>query len=293
MIRKCLVAIIDDLQSQSEIFDRIKVSIGLGRQAGDLREMRLSAQEAESAMLNRWVVGTGRVIERPVADDCDLVVATVLSAEMRNRLLQGIEILDAPAVVAAIDEISRATATIDGLTGKAIKAVFEECDHILGFGLKARNAVDSHVETLRAATTEKLGMCYSQREVFLLLRSFASDVIAHVAARKQSEGAKPVREAQKLILASFAKPLGLEGISEQVGLSPTYFAAVFKKETGLTFLEYLTDVRVREAKRLLSDPRKTIADVANDVGYSDVKHFSRVFARSTGIHPSKYRQLYY
>lgn len=53
------------------------------------------------------------------------------------------------------------------------------------------------------------------------------------------------------------------------------------------------DVRIREAKRLLADPRKTIADVAQDVGYSDVKHFSRVFTRSTGIQPSKYRKLYY
>lgn len=292
-IRKCFVSVIDDLQSQSEIFDRIKVSIGLGRQSGDLREMRLSAREAESAMLNRWVLGTGRVIERPVADNCDVVVAKVLSAEVRKRLLQGIEILDGPAVVAAIDDLCSATSAIEGLTGKAIQAVFEECAQILDFGLKARNGLDSHVEALQAATNERLGMCFSQREVFLLLRSFASDVIAHVAARKQSEGAKPVREAQKLILANFVEPLGLESVSDQVGLSPTYFAAVFKKETGLTFLEYLTDVRVREAKRLLSDPRKTIADVAIEVGYNDVKHFSRVFARSTGIHPSKYRKLYY
>ena len=75
--------------------------------------------------------------------------------------------------------------------------------------------------------------------------------------------------------------------------NPTYFSLLFKKETGMNFLEYLTDVRIREAKRLLSDPRKTIADVAAEVGYNDVKHFSRVFTRSTGIHPSKYRKLYY
>jgi two-component system response regulator YesN len=78
-----------------------------------------------------------------------------------------------------------------------------------------------------------------------------------------------------------------------VGFNPTYFSVVFKKETGMNFLEYLTDVRIREAKRLLSDPRKTIADVALEVGYNDVKHFSRVFTRSTGLHPSKYRKLYY
>ena len=44
---------------------------------------------------------------------------------------------------------------------------------------------------------------------------------------------------------------------------------------------------------LLSDPRKAIADVAEEVGYSDVKHFSKLFTRSTGLHPSKFRKLYY
>lgn len=46
---------IDDLQSQGEIFDRIKVSVGLGRQSRDICEMRLSAQEAQLAVLNRLV----------------------------------------------------------------------------------------------------------------------------------------------------------------------------------------------------------------------------------------------
>ena len=61
----------------------------------------------------------------------------------------------------------------------------------------------------------------------------------------------------------------------------------------MNFLEYLTDVRIKEAKRLLADPRKTIADVSEEVGYNDVKHFSKLFTRITGIHPSKYRKLYY
>ena len=61
----------------------------------------------------------------------------------------------------------------------------------------------------------------------------------------------------------------------------------------MNFLEYLTDVRIKEAKLLLSDPRKAIADVAEEVGYSDVKHFSKLFTRSTGLHPSKFRKLYY
>ncbi|MFT3849077.1 MAG: response regulator [Propionivibrio sp.] len=292
-LRKALLAVIDDLQSQSEIFDRIKVSVGLGRQSGDTREIRLSAQEAELAMLNRLVQGTGRILERPSADNSDFVVAQIVSADVRKRLLQSVEILDASAATSVIAGLSEAASKYEGMTGKAVLAIFDECMQILRFGLRAQNAVDAQIEALQSSALEKLGMCHSQREVFLLLGAYTSNLVEHVVALRRSESAKPVRDAQKFIQANFASPIGLESVSEQVGFNPTYFSLVFKKETGMNFLEYLTEVRIREAKRLLSDPRKTIADVAFEVGYSDVKHFSRVFTRSTGLHPSKYRKLYY
>ena len=293
ILRKALLAVIDDLQSQGEIFDRIKVSVGLGRQSRDICEMRLSAQEAQLAVLNRLVQWTGRVLERPSADNSDLVVALTISTDVRKRLLQGVEILDPSALTSVIDDLTTAASRYEGMTGKAVLAIFNECAQILRFGLRAHNAVDVQIERMQAEAFEKLAMCHSQREVFLLLRSYAASLVEHMLALRKSESAKPVREAQKFIQANFASPIGLESVSEHVGFNPTYFSLVFKKETGRNFLEYLTDVRVREAKRLLSDPRKTIADVALEVGYSDVKHFSRVFTRSTGLHPSKYRKLYY
>lgn len=292
-LRKALLGVIDDLQSQSEIFDRIKVTVGLGRQSDSIHDVRLSAEDAELAVLDRLVQGTGRVLERPVADNRDLVVAQIISADVRKRLLQGVEILDTAVLASAIDDLTGTASRYAGMTGKAVLAVFDECAEIVRFGLRAQSAVDAQVDAMQSATLEKLGMCHSQREVFQLLRTYAASLVGHVVALRKSESAKPVRDAQKFIQTNFASPIGLESVSEQVGFNPTYFSVVFKKETGMNFLEYLTDVRIREAKRLLSDPRKTIADVALEVGYNDVKHFSRVFTRSTGLHPSKYRKLYY
>jgi len=292
-LRKSFVAVIDELQSQSEIFDRIKVSVGLGRQSSDIQDMPFSCREAELAILNRLVQGTGRIIEGPLADNSDTVVAQLVSSEVRKRLLRAVEILDASEISASIDDIARAAYGSAGISGKAVLALFEECSQILRFALKTQSAVDETVEAMHRSVLEKLGMCHSQRDVYILLAEYGSSLVAHVAALKKSESAKPVRDAQKFIQNNFANPIGLESVSEQAGFNPTYFSLLFKKETGMNFLEYLTDVRIREAKRLLSDPRKTIGDVAAEVGYNDIKHFSRVFTRSTGIHPSKYRKLYY
>ena len=99
---------------------------------------------------------------------------------------------------------------------------------------------------------------------------------------------------QKYIQDNFRNAISLESVSQKAGFNATYFSLLFKKETGMNFLEYLTE-SAHQGKRncLLADPRKAIADVAEEVGYSDVKHFSKLFTRSTGLHPSKFRKLYY
>jgi two-component system response regulator YesN len=184
-------------------------------------------------------------------------------------------------------------ATHEAITGRAITALCEECIQILRFGLKSQNSVDDWVEEKQADFFEKFGMCNAQKDVFQLLNAYASNLITHVATLRKSENNKPVRETQKYIQEHFRSPISLESMSQKAGFNATYFSLLFKKETGMNFLEYLTDVRIKEAKLLLSDPRRTIADVAEAVGYGDVKHFSKLFTRSTGIHPSKFRKLYY
>ena len=292
-LRKAMVAIIDALQSQSELFDRIKVTIGLGHQSEAIDEMADSVKEAEYAVANRLIHGAGRIIDRTGGRESAELVRQMISAPVRNNLLKGVEILDDSEIRNVFDALAEQVASNEAMTGKAIAALCEECIQILRFGLKSQNSVDEWVEEKQADFFEKFGMCNTQKDVFQLLDSYASSLITHVAARRKSENSKPIREAQKFIQENFGSAISLESISQKAGFNATYFSLLFKKETGMNFLEYLTDVRIKEAKLLLADPRKSIVDVAEAVGYSDVKHFSKLFTRSTGIHPSKFRKLYY
>jgi two-component system response regulator YesN len=292
-LRKAMVAIIDALQSQSELFDRIKVTIGLGHQAEVIDEMAASVKEAEYAVANRLIHGAGRIIDRTGGQESAELVRQMISAPVRSSLLKGVEILDDREIRTVFDALAEQVAGNEAMTGKAIAALCEECVQILRFGLKSQNSVDEWVDEKQADFFEKFGMCNTQKDVFQLLGSYASSLITHVAARRKSENSKPIREAQKYIQENFGSAINLESISQKAGFNATYFSLLFKKETGMNFLEYLTDVRIKEAKLMLADPRKSIADVAEAVGYSDVKHFSKLFTRSTGIHPSKFRKLYY
>ena len=74
-----------------------------------------------------------------------------------------------------------------------------------------------------------------------------------------------------------------------VYLSPAYLSRIFKKETGTSFNEYLSGVRIGKAKELLRHPELRLTDIAQMVGYEDQSYFAKVFKRVTGSSPSGYR----
>ncbi len=83
--------------------------------------------------------------------------------------------------------------------------------------------------------------------------------------------------------------LNAEKLCEILHISTNYFSALFKKEVGLTFTSYLTQMRIDQAKRLLRNTDLKTFDIGNQVGYSQGHYFSYVFKKHTGISPTEYR----
>ena len=103
---------------------------------------------------------------------------------------------------------------------------------------------------------------------------------------------RPITEAKHYIQQHYQEALRLEDVSTAVGFNATYFSTLFKKETGQNFMDYLTELRISKAKELLCGEELSVQDVAEQVGYRDLKYFSRLFKKLTGVSPSDYKKLY-
>jgi AraC-like DNA-binding protein len=84
--------------------------------------------------------------------------------------------------------------------------------------------------------------------------------------------------------------LSLTSIADYFGMTPQYISGYFKKQNGVNLTDYIAEIRMQEAKRLLADPGQTILQIAQQVGYATDIGFSRVFKKIEGITPGKYRE---
>lgn len=84
--------------------------------------------------------------------------------------------------------------------------------------------------------------------------------------------------------------LNLEEASKAVNMSVRYFCKIFKKSTSMTFVEYLSHLRIEKSKDLLLNPHKSISETAFQVGFESITQFNRTFKKIAGQTPTQYRE---
>lgn len=94
------------------------------------------------------------------------------------------------------------------------------------------------------------------------------------------------------LVKNFNKPVRLEDIADLVGLTPPAFCRYFKKRTKKTFIQYLNEMRIGHAKKLLIDGRMTISTLSMEAGFNNLSNFIEQFKKYTGMLPSEYQKIY-
>ena len=83
--------------------------------------------------------------------------------------------------------------------------------------------------------------------------------------------------------------LSLDMVAQEFHITSAYLCRILKQQTGVSYKEYLTELRIAEAKKMLQDKDSSVADVCQRVGYTNVSYFIKVFQKVAGVTPAKYR----
>lgn len=100
-----------------------------------------------------------------------------------------------------------------------------------------------------------------------------------------------IMQTMDYIRRHYNEPLMRETLAREASLSTSYFSVLFKKHTGYSPVQYITKVRLDNAKLLLRQQNTSIADVARAVGFEDPLYFAKVFSHEFGVPPREYRNM--
>lgn len=101
-----------------------------------------------------------------------------------------------------------------------------------------------------------------------------------------------LQRARDFMVANLAGDPSISEVADECGLSSSYFVRAFKQATGFPPHRWLTKQRVKRAKELLQDPEQELSEIAQLCGFVDQSHFTRVFSRSVGCSPGRWRRRY-
>ncbi len=136
-------------------------------------------------------------------------------------------------------------------------------------------------------------MTLMQMDNYELLRKWflekTAEACSNVGTKRGEQTSGVISRARTYIEENYSKNISLDDVSRYVDISPYYFSKLFKEETGENFIEYLTNIRIEKAKKMLSNREISIKNIGIDIGYSDPNYFSRIFKKQVGITPTEYR----
>lgn len=112
----------------------------------------------------------------------------------------------------------------------------------------------------------------------------------NVTSKKDEYSNQAIQKAKEYIQKNFKKDISLESVSREIDLSTYYFSKLFKDVTGENFLEYLTNIRMETAKKMLLSGKYSIKEICVETGYSDPNYFSRIFKKYVGSTPTEFRE---
>jgi two-component system response regulator YesN len=143
------------------------------------------------------------------------------------------------------------------------------------------------------SAAERLFVCASKEQLWQTAYEYLKLVYDLFVTEQHEKYARPVRLAKAYILQHYNDSLiCLDTVADKVKLNSAYFSALFKKSCGVGFLDYLQDLRMKKAKELLVQTSQSVKQISTAVGYTDPKHFAKVFKSTNGIRPVEYRKLY-
>lgn len=264
----------------------VTVTAGVGRVCRDLAKAHDSFSEARSALEYEVIAGTGKAI---YIQDMERVQREAVDGREEEQLLSAVKF-------GSKDQFKLFTVNI--------------CDSMASLGKRERKAYGLYIYGIIYRLIQRYDM-FGAGDVrayvneFLLFEQLWDDgdrmrewlynicerMSEHISAKRETASRNLVEDARRFIDERYQDhDLSVDTLCEHLHVSQSYFSTIFKQETGVSYVQYLTGLRLDRAVELLQQTDEKTYEIARRVGYDEPNYFSYVFKKHFGVSPTKYRK---
>lgn len=252
-----------------------------------LADIQHSYKTAKEALLYKYVKDDSRIV---IYDDVRTKPLSFIGIEsdVYSKFMEQIEELQADAVKGTVDSLFQDIRTKQ-CAPEAVKMNLHQC--VLGV-MKAIRSMEGNEGSLEtyAAIVSWHDLNLSLRELKKLFMDFIEESQRYISELRKEQAKGGIQKIRSYIEGNYSHNISLKSIAAQFYINPVYLGQLFKKTYGVYFNDFLLQIRVNEAKKLLrqsSDMR--IYEVAEKVGFSNADYFVTQFEKIEQMTPSEYR----
>lgn len=265
---------------QDFFYSTVTCYVGLSKTLQELSGMCESLKEMERDNISRTksVLFYVPQLQKPL----DLHSGEVQLDELISCMMSG----NRESAVRFIHALTDRLEASPGLQGRHLDALHQDTLQIIYHFLQVKGINAGSIEQFMNWTTARL-------RGLLQYKHWAEGIVSAVmeAAFEQEETGGVIDRSIRYIQQHVEEELSRETIADYVGLNPAYLSRLFKKETGQNLIDFLIAAKMNRARELLDTTEMTVSSVAQQVGYSNFSHFTKMFRKQFDVNPQEYRKV--
>ncbi|SDD06824.1 two-component system, response regulator YesN [Paenibacillus sp. UNCCL117] len=285
-----MLALGEEMADKVLYFLKTRITVGVGRAAHSLQELKLSYGSSLDALRLSYFMGRGQAIAWSHGEARRLQLQETAAAsglaEIRQLILQALLGKDESVLSATLDKA--------GAAMEAQAAGSKEAAVTAGYTLLTELA-----EGLREVGIEYAGLGQDQLprmhgfpqfgELLQYVRQEIAGMLRQLQAAGTGKDAQQMSMVKEFIEQHYQENITLESMAAMVFMNPYYFSSFFKKHTQQNFKQYVTEVRMKQAVKLLLQSDLMVYEIAERVGYNNARQFSDMFKKRFGKLPQEYK----
>ncbi|GGA10003.1 AraC family transcriptional regulator [Paenibacillus marchantiophytorum] len=279
--------VLEEVRQSVEKYLKFTLTVGIGTVMNEITNISYSYEDAVLALDYRLILGNNRMI---CIDDVEKRTVDKIRFDdvKEHALTRCIKVGTAAEIRETMDELFQG---IEG--GVSVKDYQIYLLEILTCILKAAKDSNLNVDEVfgdNFVPFTEINKFTSLEEAKMWLVDLCAKMMTHIATDRQYTYKNLVEMAKDYTKSNYHEgDITINKVCGHLHISAGYFSSIFKKETKMTFVNYLNHIRMEAAKELLRTTDMKALEIAEKVGYADANYFSFSFRKNVGVSPKEYR----